>query len=251
MTSFTATGLGFVAALAACTTGSSTNTGADAPSGTTITVMGAADAVASNQSLTALGGAALAPYTASGDSAGPATTSSSAGATVGVFTLNVKSPFTGYIKATATGYVDTYAWPPGTVSADLTGATIELITEDTLTSVYGADNCDVGGGQNAAEGVVALRVVAFSGATATPVAHATVTTSSAPADQKICYLAPDGADEQPSAAATQTDASGIVWILNSAVGSLTVTATAPGHTFMPTIVAPVATTFTTTLVAGS
>lgn len=225
--------------------GSDSGSGKDAPAGTTITIAGTTDSIGGGGgNATPVGSVTLTPYTASGGSAGSAVTSD---ATTGTFTLTVDSGFEGYIEATATGYLDTYVWPPASLSANVTGATVQLITQANVTmGMYG--NCGVT--QDNTEGIILLKVV--TGAGDTPVTGATVTATPAGAtSQKICYTTKNGANEKPTAADTATDASGVVLVLNAATGWNALTATATGDTFTSTSLYPVAATLTTTLVVGT
>lgn len=216
----------------------------DAPSGATVTIAGTASIVGGGQTVTpgGLAGVTLTPYDSSGGSAGSATTSAADGS----FTLTVASGFDGYIEATASTYVDTYAWVAAPVNANVTGAAVGLMTQTQITmGIF--TNCGVT--QNTADALIALKVETVSGGTATPVTGATV--SSTPSGT-ACYTTKQAnGNEKPVAADTSTDASGVVLLLNVAPNWLSISATATGDTFTTTTLIPTANVLTTTLVLGT
>ncbi len=160
-------------------------------------------------------------------------------ATNGTYSLVITStgaPLDGFLKATKSGLMDTYLYPPAPLDADFAGASVNMIspgTFDTLANTLCRAN------QESAKGTIVLLV---NDATAMPVAGATV--ASSPAGTKTCY---DGNLGLPSQNATMTAASGLGYMFN-VTGSATVSATKSGTTFLSHAVVARAGAFTTTLV---
>ena len=207
----------------------------DAPSvSSMITVTG----TATKRELTtmsAAAGATIGAYKNGSDATPVVTTTSDAS---GNYTLVIPTngqPLDGYIKATLTGFVDTYLYPAKPLTMDFSGASINMATQQTLDALF--PFCQTS--QDSSKTIVAA-LVADAGMTA--VADAMVT--STPAAGKYCYQA----GSYPSGGATMTDANGIVYMLNVPAGSVTVTASKPGSTFGSHAVMARASTLTTTLI---
>src|SRR5205814_9703661 len=95
-----------------------------------------------------------------------------------VITTNGK-PLDGFLKATLSGYVDTYLYAPKPIDADFASASINMVTSGTVSTVSGT-LC--GMNQDTAKGMIAMIA---ADANNTAVAGATATSS--PAAGKICY----------------------------------------------------------------
>ncbi|MFT3697473.1 MAG: hypothetical protein QM831_30300 [Kofleriaceae bacterium] len=176
---------------------------------------------ATSTSSTALAGVAVTAYNRSDDSMLATATSD----TNGNFTMTVMTngaAVDGYLKATITGYIDTYLYPPVKLAADFDGAAMNMVTTQTvslLTGFCGVDNYDI-----TAHGAIALEVVDSTGAA---VQGAAVATTPAPG-MKYCYNGASGGI--PSANATVTSIDGIAYALDVS-GDVSVTATESGKTF--------------------
>jgi hypothetical protein len=139
----------------------------------------------------------------------------------GGFTLMIPTGGTalqGYVKATLSGYVDTYLYPPTAVAADTTGVTVYMVTPSTYDLLA---NTLCNGNQMMTNGAIAVEVM---DATMATVAGATV--SSQPAATKYCY----NQGGFPNKSATATDTDGIAYMLN-VTGQATVSASKSGLTF--------------------
>jgi len=157
----------------------------------------------------------------------------------GNYTLAIPTmgkPVDGFLKATKSGYLDTYLYPPAPLTADFTMASLNMLTPGNFDLLAGtlcgvtADN---------AKGTVALEVIDTSMQT---VGGATV--SSTPVNTKACY------DQGgfPNKSATATDTDGVAVMFNIAAGPVTVSASKSGLTFKSHTVNATAGAFTTTLV---
>ncbi|HEY5923514.1 MAG TPA: hypothetical protein VIV11_17660 [Kofleriaceae bacterium] len=156
----------------------------------------------------------------------------------GMYTLTIPTggaPIDGYVKATVTGLVDTYLYPPKPLIADFSGASLNMITQGTLDLLSGT-LC--GSGQEATKGVIAVLIV---DAAMTPIEGATATGTPAPA--KICY---NGSSGLPDRNATVTQPDGVAYMLNVGPGEVTVNASKSGLTFVSHKVNARAGVFTTT-----
>jgi hypothetical protein len=144
-------------------------------------------------------------------------------------------PLDGFVKATKTGLVDTYLYPPRELIADFAGASLNMVPP----GIFDFLSTACGGNQDPTKGTIAVLVV---DAANTDVAGAMV--SSSPAASKVCY---NGADGLPSNAATVTAADGIGYLFN-VTGNVTVSAEATGATFASHAVTARAAALTTTLI---
>jgi hypothetical protein len=164
-----------------------------------------------------LAGVAIGAY-GEGSSTAVAMTTSDAN---GAFSLMIPTGGTalqGYVKATLSGYVDTYLYPPTAVAADTTGVTVYMVTPSTYDLLA---NTLCQGNQMMSNGAIAVEVMDASMMT---VAGATV--SSMPAATKYCY----NQGGFPNKNATATDTDGIAYMLN-VTGQATVSAAKSGITF--------------------
>lgn len=217
--------------LAAC--GDDGDGGGGGSAAAMVTITGEATA-RSTQSMM-LAGVTVAAYRSGNDSTPVATTTTDAN---GAYTLVIETggnALDGYLKATLATYLDTYLYPPEPVTADLDGASINMVTTSTLDLLA---NTLCGANQMNTNGVIAAIVI---DAAEMPVAGAMVTSS--PAGNKVCY----NSNGFPSRNATMTDDDGVAYIFN-VTGQATVSATGPGSTFMSHGVNARAGAFTTTLI---
>jgi len=143
----------------------------------------------------------------------------------------------GYLKATLTGFLDTYLYPPKPLDADFASASLNMVNQSTLDLLSGT-LC--GMAQDGAKGLVAVLVV---DANFMPVAGATI--SSTPTAAKYCY----NMGGFPNKNATMTDTDGIAYMINLAPGDVTVNASKSGSTFLSHKVNARAGTLTTTPIA--
>jgi hypothetical protein len=140
----------------------------------------------------------------------------------GMYTMTITTngmPLDGYIKATYTGLLDTYLYPPRPLVADFAGASIFMVSANTLGLL---SNLLCRNEQDLAKGVVAVLV---TDATDTAVGGATI--SSTPAAAKYCY----NMGGNPNGDATMTDTDGIGYMINLPAGEVTVSASKSGSTF--------------------
>ena len=157
----------------------------------------------------------------------------------GLYTITIPTngmPVDGYLKASITGYLTTYLYPPYPLTADFGSGSLNMLTTNTrdLLSTIAQGN------QQGGMGLIALEVVDKTNAT---VGGAMV--SSSPAGNPVRY---DGSNGLPSSSATMTDADGVAYLFNVAPGTVTVSATG-AKTFRSHAVKAYADNFTTTLVS--
>lgn len=198
-----------------------------------VTISGTATSRSTNSMM--LANVAVAAYRTGMEATPVATTMTDAN---GNYTLMVPTngrPLDGFIKATLGSYLDTYLYPPTALTADFTGASINMITSGTLDLLA---NTVCNANQLTTNGVIALLVV---DAMEMPAAGAMV--SSSPASNKVCY----NAGGFPSRNATMTDTDGLAYLFN-VTGQATVSATKTGSTFSSHTVNARAGTFTTTVI---
>ena len=231
---------------AACGSSSSSNVdsnpgGGDGPHGdavvvaSSIMITGTATAPGI-PSTTNVSGATIGAYRAADDSLVISTTTDASGK----FTLVVPTNGTaldGYLKATLATYIDTYLYPPAPLTADYTGAAVEMVTSQTFMTL----STIAQGNQMDDKGTIALEI---EDASAMTVSGATV--SSNPASSAYRY---DGTGiSVPSSTATATQADGVAYMFNAPVGAITVSATKAGTTFKSNNVKSWAGALTTTLI---
>jgi hypothetical protein len=145
-------------------------------------------------------------------------------------------PIDGYFKATKDTYMDTYLYPDGLVTKDLTGARVAMITPDTFTILT---DTLCGANQLATNAAIVAIVTDHDD---TPIAGATI--GSSPAATKYCY----NEGGFPNRSATQTDADGIAYYLNVPAGRVTVSALKTGLTLPSHPITARAGVVTTTLI---
>jgi hypothetical protein len=140
----------------------------------------------------------------------------------GNFTMTIPTGGTalqGYVKATFSGYLDTYLYPPTAVGADTTGVTVFMVTQSTLDTLSYNLCKDQ---QDATKGLIGVEVLDASMA---KVAGAVV--SSQPMAMTYCY----NSGGFPSSSMHMTDTDGIAYMINLTAGNVTVSATKSGSTF--------------------
>jgi hypothetical protein len=135
----------------------------------------------------------------------------------GNYTLTIETngqALDGFIKATKTGLVDTYLYPPEPLTDDFAGASLNMVSPTTF-GLLADTLCRAN--QDAAKGTIAILV---NDSADMPVSGATV--SSSPAAPTACY---NGSNGLPSSTATATAADGVGYLFN-VTGNATVSATA-------------------------
>jgi hypothetical protein len=199
------------------------------PLPTTVKVTGTAIQA---QAGTPLAGVTLSAYRSSDDSLLATTTSDAAG----MYSLTITTTgqgLDGYVKASNTGYVDTYFYPAGPLVADLAMADVNMLD----TAMYGLLRSIVGG--SGGKGLIALEV---RDASETPVAGVTV--SSTPASGGYRYS--DASGLPLGTAGTIAD--GRAFMFDVPAGDVSIAATKTGATFKSHILKARADQFTTTIV---
>jgi hypothetical protein len=181
-------------------------------------------------------GVAVALFRTSNESTPVATDTSDA---QGAFAFTVETggvPLDAYVRATMTGYLDSYIYPPAPYAGDSPGNDANLIARSNfdLLSTFAQGN------QQPGMGFIAMIVVDSAG---TPVAGATV--ASSPASATYRY---DDASGFPSANATSTASDGFSYMFN-VPGRVDVSAAKAGHTFRSHAVFARPDAFTTTSIA--
>ena len=140
----------------------------------------------------------------------------------------------GYIKATKSGLVDTYVYPPTAMSTDTSTATASMISTSNYSALTGIE------GASSSKGMIILVVL---DASSQPMSGATVSTT--PSSGIEAYMNSSG--EPFSSSSTYTD--GLAFLFNvPTTGTVTVGATKSGSTFATHAVTARAGKLTTTLV---
>ena len=142
----------------------------------------------------------------------------------------------GFLKATKTGLVDTYLYPPEILVQDFAGASINMVSPTTF-GLLSDTLCRAN--QDAAQGTIALLVE-----DATPAAVAGAVIASTPAAATNCY---NGTSGLPAFDATETQPDGVGYMFN-VTGEVSVTATKAGTTFKSHTVNARAGALTTTVI---
>jgi hypothetical protein len=183
---------------------------------------------------TPLPGVTLAVYRVSNDSAVIAMATSDAQGHYAITVPTNNQPVDGYVKATMTGYVDTYVYPPIALIADYSGNDANLLD----TTTYGLLRSF--GGGTAGKGVIALAIQDASGQ---GVAGATLSTTPASA----VYKYSDASGNPTGTSGTMADGQAFAFDAPP-TGELTITAMKTGVTFKSHKLKARADVFTTTLV---
>jgi hypothetical protein len=160
----------------------------------------------------------------------------------GMYTLTIPTnnmPVDGFIKATKSGFADTYLYPPAPLVADFAGGSINMLSNEGQLPTYDLSYtlCQAGA-VDPTKGLIGVIVNDSSGA---PVADAKVAAD--PAATKSCYT--DGSNPSGSQMATAADG---VAIMFNVLGNETVSATKSGVTFKSHSVKAFPSSFTTTLI---
>lgn len=132
------------------------------------------------------------------------------------------TPVNGFLQVTKSGYLPTYAYPSRPIAANDTINVLAITSTE-----FGVLGTLVGETHQAGNGFIGVVVRDCNG---TPLAGATVRTS--PAADTVKYNAAGA----PSADATSTAPDGVAYVFNVAAGSVTVMATASGHTLRQHVV---------------
>jgi hypothetical protein len=124
--------LGLVCALAACGGGDDDDVSIDAqPAAQTITISGTATTLSATGS-NPEGGVVVAAFANSADTTVVAMATTDA---AGSYTITVQTSgaaLDGFLKATKTGLLDTYLYPPAPLGADFAGASINMVALQTF-----------------------------------------------------------------------------------------------------------------------
>lgn len=197
--------------------------GGDAPANVPATIMitGVTSSIGIS-GRTPQGNITVTAFRAADDSMVATTTSSNtAGATKGTFSLTITTngmPLDGYLTATmGATYLTTYLYPPAPLSADFAGATVLLLTQSTFDTAQTLLQLN----QTPGMAFVGAEVTDATGAT---VGGAVVTSSPA---GTIKY----NSGGLPSKNATSTATDGVAYDFNVAPGTVSVSATKTGSTF--------------------
>ncbi len=157
----------------------------------------------------------------------------------GNYTLTVTTngvALDGFLKASKSNLLDTYLYAPEPIAENFDGASINMISQNTLDGLAGVF---CGDDQSTSNGVIAALIY---DAADMPVAGAMM--SSSPAPSSVCY---NGTNGLPSNNATATAADGIGYMFN-VTGNVTVSGTAAGLTLRSHAVTARAGALTTTLI---
>ncbi|MEZ4364748.1 MAG: hypothetical protein R2939_00505 [Kofleriaceae bacterium] len=180
--------------------------------------------------LTPVGGIAITAFD-SADTMLAMTTSSSAGGSVGDFSLSVATgaaPLDGYVRATGNGFVDVYVYPPVPVTAGQDNLTALMVSPSNFNLVNSTLLRET---QSASNGWIGVAVLDDSG---DAVAGAQVGT--VPGAGAVHYNVVGTNGPFPDPDATETDTDGVAYLVNVPAGEVTVFATAPGLSLRPVVV---------------
>ena len=158
----------------------------------------------------------------------------------GNYTLTIPTngePLDGFLKATKSGLLDTYLYPPEVLAADFDGASVNMISRGTLDTLENGLLCSEN--QPSTNGLIAALIYDASDM---PVAGAMMNAS--PAPSSVCY---NGSNGFPSGNASATSADGIGYMFN-VTGEATVSGTASGLTLRSHVVTARPNALTTTLI---
>jgi hypothetical protein len=179
-------------------------------------------------------GATVAAYSSAAPGTVVVMTTTDASGNYSLMLPTMGKPVDGFFKATKSGYTDTYLYAPAPLTADFSGAAVNMLT----TGNFGVLFTLCGVSQDMTMGTIAVEV---ESAPTMTVAGATV--SSTPAAAKVCY----DSGGLPSRNATATATDGIA-ILFNVTGMATVSASMSGATFKSHGLNATANAFTTTLI---
>jgi hypothetical protein len=129
----------------------------------------------------------------------------------------------GFLKATKTGFVTTYLYPPYPLMMDYANAPVLMVSPMTYDALCNLAQAGCARG----DGIGLIGLVVTDGAN--PVGGATV--SSTPAANPIRYNALVGTLVLPSTTATSTYTDGVAYLFNLPPGQVTVSATKTGSQF--------------------
>lgn len=200
---------------------------------TTLTVMGSASEIGIG-GRTPLAGVTIGAYEEAGATAVATTTTGADGTYVLTITTD-GSALDGYVKGSQAGKKDNYLYPAGPLVADISGATILMLTQSTF------DLAATLAQTNQVDGMGWIGVQVYT-TNNLPVPGVTVTSSPAGV---VRYNSANGLPS-PDPIVTGTD--GIAYIFNVAPGQVTVSASGGGLTFASHAVNARADQVTTTLI---
>jgi hypothetical protein len=233
--------IAFVVLVAACS-GSNGTTPIDGHSGGSdsastvpamITISG--QALQQDQSgETPVAGVAISAFASSNESAPLASTTTDASGNYTLMIATQGQPIDGYIKATMSGLVDTYVYPPVPMAKDQTNAVASMITTSNYNALVGFE------GASASNGMIIL--VVLDSSAANTIMGATVATS--PTSGKVRYM--DGNMQPFATASTNTD--GLAFLFDVPPGSVSVSANKSGMSFASHGIKARAGALTTTIV---
>jgi hypothetical protein len=191
----------------------------DAPPTSTVevTVSGRATAPSTSGSMP-LTGVVITAYRNANESTPLATTTTDGNGDYTITIQTMGESIDGFLKATRTGYLDTYLYPPFPLTMDYNNASILMVTQ----GVYETLGTLAQGNQQAGNGLVGLVVTDGTA----PVADAVVT-STPPTPGLTKYNGLVGSVVLPSATATSTYTDGVAYLFNVSPGQVTVSATHP------------------------
>ncbi len=199
----------------------------------TITISGQA-IVQDQTTATPQSGVAIGVYATGNDSTALATATTDASGNYSLTLTTNGAAIDGYIKATKSGLVDTYVYPPAPMQSDSSTATASMISTSNYSALVGIE------GASSNDGMIILDVLDASLA---PISGATV--SSSPASGKAFYM--NSSDEPFSTSSTYTD--GLAFLFNVPTsGTVTLNASKSGSTFTAHAVTARAGKLTTTVV---
>jgi hypothetical protein len=178
-------------------------------------------------------GAAIAIYATSDDSTPLGTATTDSGGNYSITLTTNGAAIDGYIKATKSGLVDTYVYPPTPMATDSSDATASMVSTSNYSELLGIE------GASTSKGFIIL--IAMDSALS-PLQGATVTTS--PSTGTVTYM--NSSDEPFSTSSTYTD--GLAFLFDVPVGDVSVAASKTGSTFTSHTVSAHANSLTTTVV---
>jgi hypothetical protein len=219
------------------------NTGSDPSDGSgsnpsggipdTITISG--QAIVQDQTTeTPQSGVAIAVYANGDDTTALATATTDGSGNYSVTLTTNGQAIDGYIKATKSGLVDTYVYPPAPMASDSSTAAASMISTSNYSELVGIE------GASTSKGMIILDVL---DSTLSPVQGVTV--ASTPASGKTYYM--NSSDEPFSTSSTYSD--GLAFLFDvSTSGTVMVGATKSGMTFGSHAVTARGNALTTTVV---